>query len=100
MHVWQIIPKTLNPIWGETLSLSGNLQEFMLSGVTLKVFDHDSITKDDSLGTLHVKLDFLKQKDVAIFDEKLPTRGTLRFIVSRWHRLIAPPDPSLDRLIG
>ena len=62
----KIVYKTLDPVWNETLTLPGTLQDFLTSGLLLKCFDWDSklkLSKDDPLGNLQVSLDVLKHAD-------------------------------------
>ena len=61
------IMKTLDPVWNEELSFTGKLQDFLNTGLLLKVFDYDSplkMSKDDPLGDLSVSLDFLKHSAI------------------------------------
>ena len=46
----------LNPEWNETYKLSGVLDDFLQSGLKLRVMDKDLFSKDDLLGHVIVDL--------------------------------------------
>ena len=63
VHKTHVMRKTLDPEWNETISLTGTLNEFVGTGLLLKVFDWDSmikLSKDDPLGDAQVSLDLLQ----------------------------------------
>ena len=56
----KVIKKDLNPKWYEALDFSGKLSEFLLTDLTLRVFDQDWMSKDDPLGDATVSLQQLR----------------------------------------
>ena len=56
----KVIKKDLNPKWYEALDFSGKLSEFLLTDLTLRVFDQDWMGKDDPLGDATVSLQQLR----------------------------------------
>ena len=81
----KVVKSTLDPVWDEEVSFSGTLNDFLATGLLLKVFDWDSplkMTKDDPLGDVSVSLDALKWDDGCDFAEALPTQGSLIFSVT------------------
>ena len=84
--------KTLNPEWMETFKLSGVLDDFMQSGLKLRIMDKDLFSKDDLLG--HVVVDLKEVQTSAerehTYDQPLSmpqkgveTRGNVVFHV-KW----------------
>lgn len=81
----RMLEKTLEPVWDEELALHGILDDFIKTGLELKIMDWDAIGSDDSIGEVKVKLHELNQKPAVEFHEKLSTQGQLEFSVS-WQR--------------
>ena len=48
----KVIYKTLDPEWNESFDFGGTLSKFLETGLLLKVYDKDRITRDDSLGVV------------------------------------------------
>jgi len=85
----RVVPKTLEPVWNEVLEFSSSrLDDVLRHGLSLKVMDKDTLTKDDALGEVHVALDALRLGGAAEFSEPLPTQGSLVFSVS-WEAVAA-----------
>ena len=78
----KIIKKTLNPEWNEAVDLAGSFDDFVKSGLLLKVMDWDRVGFDDPLGDLPVQLDWLHTQSHLDFAERLPTKGTMYFGVT------------------
>lgn len=76
------IQKTLDPVWNETLDFTGSLQQFLRTGMLLKCFDRDFLTRDDPLGEASVSLGELRRKVHHEYELPLPTQGSLFFSVS------------------
>ena len=76
----------LNPCWDETVEFHGQLNDFAIDELTLRVKDWDMVKSDDFLGQATVQLDRLRQHDYVHFDEPLSNkddepRGAIRFTV-------------------
>ena len=86
----QVIFKTLNPEWDETLEFRNlTLEKVLQTPLVVHAWDKDGFTsRDDSLGGLSVTLERLQTEDTLAFEERLPTQGTLAFSVE-W----APDTP-------
>ena len=78
----KIIKKTLNPEWNEAVDLAGSFDDFVKSGLLLKVMDWDRVGFDDPLGDLPVQLDWLHTQSHRDFAERLPTKGVVHFGVT------------------
>lgn len=82
----RIMKATLNPEWDQTLSLYGELADFVRSGILLRVMDWDRIGYDDPLGEVCVPLQFLCSPDhhsrPREFAEPLTTKGIVHFRVT------------------
>ena len=78
--------RTLNPVFEEAIEIYGNLNEFIKTGLELKVVDWDLVGSDDPLGDLKVPLRFLLKNSSEEFTEKLiepkGSKGTLEFSVA------------------
>ena len=95
----QVIKANLDPVWNESVELSGDLNDFLATGLTLRVMDKDLLTKDDPLGDLTVNLEELKAgKILHDYCEKLDTQGGRRHgrrrgrhpHTCRWHAEARP----------
>lgn len=76
------VPKTLDPVWNETLTFTScTLDELLRHGIHLRVMDKDWVTKDDSLGEMTVMLDALRVQNYHEYSELLPDKGSLMFSV-------------------
>lgn len=93
----KIIYKELDPVWNETVEFEAlTMSELLREGLTLKVFDHDTIGFDDPLGELRVGCEELRRLDHVDYVERLPTQGTLVFAVAFDTSKSQPlPNPSL-----
>ena len=70
---------TLDPVWNEAFEFSGCLEGFLASGLSLRLFDKDKFSFDDPLGSIHVSLEALENKDHKSFVQALATSGTVYF---------------------
>jgi len=79
--------KTLNPVWGEMIEFEGlTIEDARTRGLTFRVMDKDTFSKDDPLGDLMVNL--LEEPPHALLvnpprlrEEALPTKGVITFSV-------------------
>ena len=78
----KVIQKTLDPVWNESIEFYGDLNDFIATGLTLRVFDKDTFTRDDPLGDARVSLEEMRSKIFLDYMEKLPTQGSILFSVS------------------
>ena len=88
------IEKTLDPDWDEELSMNGILDDFIASGVLLRLFDWDELGSPDSLGEVKVPLTELRSKTHIDFVEKLSKGGRIIFSVT-WTLSNVTSKPSL-----
>lgn len=79
----RVVPKTLNPSWKQELKLVGVLEDFIATGLLLKVSDSDGAAfLDDYLGNVFLSLEHLRESHVdRLFEEQLDTSGKLVFRV-------------------
>ena len=78
----RVCPKTLDPVWNETLDFKGTLNSFLSTGMLLRCFDKDWVTRDDPLGDAKLSLAELNSKVHHEYEVLLPTQGTLYLSVS------------------
>lgn len=87
------LPRTLDPIWNETLEFTTcQLDELLRLGLHLRVMDKDWTNSDDPLGEITVLLDALRVQNYHEYSELLPDRGSVMFSV-QWIPL-ADPGPA------
>ena len=48
----KVIKANLDPVWNETFQLPGRLQDFLDTRLHLAVWDKDTFSKDDPMGTV------------------------------------------------
>jgi len=97
----KVVRKTLDPEWDETIDLMiSTLADALKFGLTLKVMDKDTLSRDDPLGTITADLSLLNEANGPhAYSEPLPTQGGLLFSVT-WQPLtqtvLPPPVPPVD----
>lgn len=79
-----VVEKTLNPKWNMKKVFLGEVMESDFATVEVNVFDHDTHTEDDFLGSVTVILGGLVQKGVGVHEISLPL-GKSR------HSFLQPP---------
>ena len=81
-HKTKTIKKTLSPTWDETFTWKGVLYELAQQSLKLEVFDHDTWSRDDPLGSANVSLRALEVVDVKRIHAKLSTQGFVHLRVT------------------
>ena len=54
--------KSLNPTWDETFAFTGPLDDFLRTGLELRVWDKDKFSRDDALGKAKLQLTEMRWK--------------------------------------
>jgi hypothetical protein len=78
----RVVHRSLSPEWNESFELRGKLGAFMQTGLLLKLFDKDRLTKDDPLGEVTVELSDLHTRVSKECEAALPTQGMVFASVS------------------
>ena len=75
------IHKTLEPVWDDGLMFKpATLDKVCKRGMKLEVRDADAL-RDETIGTLNVKLDVLQEHSSFPFAEQLQPQGAIEFVV-------------------
>ena len=80
-HKSKVISKTLDPVWNETVDLTGTIGEFLRTGLLIKVYDKDMLTSD-FLGDVRVPLTEMRTSVFHEYELMLSTQGKIFFSVS------------------
>ena len=86
-HKSKVAKRTLSPVWGETFAFKGTLRELTAKRMRVEIFDHDTFSKDDPLGSADIGLAALELIDEKIFRAGLATSKSRRGEVqlkARW----------------
>ena len=99
---YQVIYKTLDPVWNETLTFDKlTLGELVGTRVLLRAFDYDGkLSQPDPLGELSVPLEQLRSLDKAEFSPRLSIQGSLMFSVEWVPAVERPPFASSQLVRG
>mmetsp|Transcript_10016 Transcript_10016/g.25945 ORF Transcript_10016/g.25945 Transcript_10016/m.25945 type:complete len:350 (-) Transcript_10016:367-1416(-) len=90
-----VVEKTLDPDWNETFEFEGWLDDFVASGLLLRIFDWDDLGSADPLGEVKVSLVAFRDLGDTHTDyvEKLSRSGRMLFSVT-WSRHSLSPSRS------
>ena len=100
----KIIKETLEPVWNEKWTIKGKLQDFLTTGLYLRVMDSDDadratvdrMAKDDPIGDTTVSLEALKKDESADIDAPLSTQGAIQVCAAMHHRNLSSPAASFS----
>ena len=93
-HKSKTIKKTVNPVWNESFTFTGVLNELVAESLQIMTIDYDFMSKDDSLGSTTVSLAGLKHTTTINLEGNLPERGIVYLRVA-WQEDGSPPPDKL-----